>query len=136
VCARRYSAAEVDAAVEALEAPGRLAHAEEVVTHAAPGLQRVLDEALAQGGWFGEAHGAEVARVAAVADGDERQRAMGSLVAEETRLGMLVGVAVGFELARELQGSGGIGNPPAPPTTPPTTPTSPPEENPRTEEET
>ena len=27
---------------------------------------------------------------------------MQSLLAEETRLGMLVGVAVGFELAREL----------------------------------
>jgi hypothetical protein len=29
-------------------------------------------------------------------------RAVRTLVAEETRLGMLVGVAVGFELAREL----------------------------------
>jgi hypothetical protein len=29
-------------------------------------------------------------------------RAVRTLVAEETRIGMLVGVAVGFELAREL----------------------------------
>ncbi len=32
----------------------------------------------------------------------ERLRALRTLLAEETRLGMLVGVAVGFELAREL----------------------------------
>jgi hypothetical protein len=104
VRARRYSAAEVDAAVEALQAPGRLAHAQEVVTHAAPGLQRILGEALAQGGWFDEAHNAQIARVAVLEDDEERRRAVGTLVAEETRLGMLVGVAVGFELARELPG--------------------------------
>ena len=33
---------------------------------------------------------------------NERIRAVRTLLAEETRLGMLVGVAVGFELAREL----------------------------------
>ena len=32
----------------------------------------------------------------------ERIRAVQTMLAEETRLGMLVGVAVGFELAREL----------------------------------
>jgi hypothetical protein len=35
-------------------------------------------------------------------DPDERVLAVRTLVAEETRLGMLVGVAVGLELAREL----------------------------------
>jgi hypothetical protein len=35
-------------------------------------------------------------------DPDLRVRATRTLLAEETRLGMLVGVAVGFELAREL----------------------------------
>jgi len=35
-------------------------------------------------------------------DPDERLRALRTLVAEETRLGMLVGVAVGLELADEL----------------------------------
>ena len=32
---------------------------------------------------------------------------MRTMLAEETRLGMLVGVAVGFELARELTGATG-----------------------------
>ena len=35
-------------------------------------------------------------------DGEARMRAVRTLLAEETRLGMLVGVAVGLELAREL----------------------------------
>jgi hypothetical protein len=105
--ARIYTASEVDAAIEALGDPERFAHAQEVVTHAAPGLQRVLAEALAEGGWFGDAHRAELARVAAVTGGEERLRAVETLLAEETRLGMLVGVAVGFELANELAGNRG-----------------------------
>ena len=53
--ARRFTAEQVDAAVAALSTdPGRFAHAQEIVTHAAPGLQRVLNEALHAGGWFGE----------------------------------------------------------------------------------
>lgn len=101
---RRFTAEEVDAAVAALTAdPDRFGHAQEVVTHAAPGLQRILDEALHAGGWFGEAHEGEVAKVAAVADPGERSTALRTLLAEETRLGMLVGVAVGLELARELE---------------------------------
>jgi hypothetical protein len=99
---RSYTAAEVDAALEALVEPGRLAHAQDVVTHAAPALQRVLAEALAEGGWFGQAHDAEVSRIAAEQDEQERTRELATLVAEQTRLGMFVGVAVGFELAHEL----------------------------------
>jgi hypothetical protein len=100
---RRFTAEEVDAAVAALTAaPDRFAHAQDVVTHAAPGLQRILDEALHAGGWFGEAHEGQVARVAALDDAGERTAALQNLLAEETRLGMLVGVAVGLELAREL----------------------------------
>jgi hypothetical protein len=102
---RRYSADEVDAAVAALADPERFAHAQEIVTHAAPGLQHVLDAALAEGGWFGGAHEAQVRGVAATDDPDERLRAVRTLVAEETRLGMLVGVAVGLELAHELMRS-------------------------------
>ena len=100
--ARRYTAEQVDAAVRALGDPGRFGHAQEIVTHAAPGLQRVLNEALAQGGWFGAAHDAHVAQAALQDDPQERLRAVRTLVAEETRLGMLVGVAVGLELAQEL----------------------------------
>ena len=99
----RYTAEQVDAAVAALGADAdRLGHAQAVVTHAAPGLQRILNEALEAGGWFGSAHEEQVARAAAEPDGDERMRAVRTLIAEETRIGMLVGVAVGFELAREL----------------------------------
>ena len=97
-----YTAEEVDAAVGALGDPERFAHAQEIVTHAAPGLQRVLTAALAEGGWFGSAHEAEVARAALADDPDERLTAVRTLIAEETRLGMLVGVAVGLELAHEL----------------------------------
>jgi hypothetical protein len=100
---RTYTAAEVDAAVEALLSPERFSHATEVVTHAAPALQRVLDSALAEGGWFDSAHEAELRRVIAVEDEAERLQAARALVAEQTRVGMLVGVAVGFELARELE---------------------------------
>ncbi len=72
------------------------------MVHAAPALQRVLAEALAEGGWFGEAHDAEVSRIAGEDDEAERAVAVSTLVAEQTRLGMFVGVAVGFELAHEL----------------------------------
>jgi len=100
---RTYTAEEVDAAVARLSEPDRLRHAEEVVTHAAPSLQRVLNRALDEGGFFGEAHEGEVARAAREPDEDERALRVRTLVAEETRLGMLIGVAVGFALAHELQ---------------------------------
>ena len=95
-----YTAEEVDAAVAALQDPERLNHAQEVVVHAAPGLQRVLNAALEQGGYFNDAHEQEVMRAAG--DGTD-VTALRTLLAEETRLGMLVGVAIGFELAHELQ---------------------------------
>jgi hypothetical protein len=99
---RTYTAEEVDAAVAALGDPERFAHAQEIVTHAAPGLQRVLSEALSAGGWFGAAHESQVNQAALGDDPQERVTAVRTLVAEETRLGMLVGVAVGLELAHEL----------------------------------
>jgi hypothetical protein len=98
----RYTAEQVDAAVRALGDAGRFGHAQEIVTHAAPGLQRVLAEALAEGGWFGPAHDSHVSSAALIDDRQERLTAIRTLVAEETRLGMLVGVAVGLELAQEL----------------------------------
>jgi hypothetical protein len=98
----RYSAEEVDSAVAALADPERFGHAQEIVTHAAPGLQRVLGAALQQGGWFDQAHDAQLAAAAGAEDPAQRIVAIQALVEEETRLGMLVGVSVGFELAREL----------------------------------
>ncbi|MEY2513321.1 MAG: hypothetical protein QOJ89_679 [bacterium] len=100
--AETYTAEEVDAAVEALSDPDRFGHAQEIVTHAAPGLQRVLGSALEAGGWFGEAHETQLTQVSQIGEASERARAIHALVAEETRLAMLVGVSVGFELAREL----------------------------------
>ncbi len=99
---RTYTAKEVDAAVAALADPERFKHAQEIVTHAAPGLQRVLNAALIEGGWFGQAHEKQLAQATGEPDDEERLRAVRTLVAEETRLGMLVGVAVGLELAHEL----------------------------------
>ena len=99
---RRFTAEEVDAAVQALSDASRFGHASEIVTHAAPGLQRVLADALAEGGWFGSAHEGQVTSAALTEDPEERLRAIRMLVTEETRLGMLVGVAVGLELAQEL----------------------------------
>ena len=99
---RRYTAEQVDAAVQALGDAARFGHAQEIVTHAAPGLQQLLAEALAEGGWFGSAHEAQVSQAALEDDPEERLRAVRTLVAEETRIGMLVGVAVGLELAEEL----------------------------------
>jgi hypothetical protein len=96
---RNYTAAEVDAAVEAISDPERIAHAQDVVAHLAPQLQRILAEALEEGGYFGNAHEAELKRLSGGQDPVELR----VLVAEEARLGMLVGVAVGFELARELE---------------------------------
>ena len=104
---REYTAEEVDAAVEALSDPDRLRHAQEVVAHAAPALQRVVNLALEEGGWFHDANESQIARAAGEEDPDDRLRAVRVLVAEEARLGMLVGVTVGFELARELEARSG-----------------------------
>jgi hypothetical protein len=97
-----YSDEEIDAAVEALTDPERLAGARDTVARLAPQLQRVLNDALAEGGWFGSAHDEQIGRAAGESDPAARESAVRTLVAEETRLGMLVGVAVGIELAREL----------------------------------
>jgi hypothetical protein len=97
-----YTAEEVDAAVAALGDPERFAHAQDIVTHAAPSLQRVLAAALEEGGWFGQAHEDALRRAATAADPDERMALTRALVDDETRLGMLVGAAMGLELAHEL----------------------------------
>jgi hypothetical protein len=114
VARRRYTAEQVDAAVQALGDAGRFTHAQEIVTHAAPNLQRVLAQALAEGDWFGSAHEAQVTQAALIDDPDERLRAVRTLIAEETRLGMLVGVAVGLELAEELAENTERGEDPSP----------------------
>ena len=100
---RRYTAEQVDAAVQALGDATRFGHAQEIVTHAAPNLQRVLAAGARRGRLVRLGpRGAGRVRPRSQDDPDERLRAVRTLVAEETRLGMLVGVAVGLELAEEL----------------------------------
>jgi hypothetical protein len=102
---RAYTDAELDAAVAELSDPTRLRDAQDLVMRAAPSLQRVLTAAIAEGGWFDAAHEQAVREAANEAEGDARLIALKTLLAEETRLGMLVGVAVGFELSRALHGT-------------------------------
>jgi hypothetical protein len=109
--ARPYTDAELDAALDALSDPARLTDAQELVTRAAPALQRVLAAALQEGGWFDAGHDQAVREAATREDPTDRVRDVRTLVAEETRIGMLVGVAVGFELARELGRTPGAGGP-------------------------
>jgi hypothetical protein len=92
----------LDAAIAAISEPERLRRAQDLVARAAPGLQRVLTSALADGGWFDTAHSAAIRDAVDERDPDRRLRAIQALITEETRLSMLVGVAVGFELAGEL----------------------------------
>ena len=98
----RHSDAEIDAAIEALSDPQRLEEAQRLVEAKAPQLQQILDQALESADWFGAAHQVEVLKAAGTADPDERVAAVQTLVADETRLSMLVGVAVGYELAQML----------------------------------
>jgi hypothetical protein len=100
---RPFTDEELDRAVESLSDPERFRDAEARVARVAPQLQRILGEALQSGGWFGEAHESQVRKAATPPDERERVAALRTLLAEETRMGMLIGVAVGWELARELE---------------------------------
>lgn len=102
---RAYTDAELEAAIAAIADPERLRQAQDLVARSAPSLQHVLATALVEGGWFSTAHQQAVQEAIGYDDISERVRAVQMMLAEETRLGMLVGVAVGFELARELAGS-------------------------------
>jgi hypothetical protein len=97
-----YDAAALEAAIQRLMDGTRLAEAEAAVAAAAPALQQVLAGALASGGWFEGGHGSQIERVAAIPEHGDRVTATATLLAEETRIGMMVGVAVGWALAEEL----------------------------------
>lgn len=103
---RAYTNAELEAAVAALADPARLRTAQDLVMRTAPSLQRLLATALEEGGWFDAGHEQAVREVVSREDPEERLAELRMLLAEETRLGMLVGVAVGFELAHELEDTG------------------------------
>ena len=102
---------ELEAAIERLLDAERFAEAERIVAQAAPQLQKVLAAALAEGGWFGEPHEAETLRAATVPDPDERLTAVRGLLAEEARMGMMVGVAVGWALNEEMRDDVGRDDP-------------------------
>jgi hypothetical protein len=102
VADRAHTDADLDAAIAAITDPERLREAQDLVMRAAPALQRVLAVALEEGGWFGAGHEQAIREAASGQEPSERLRAVRTLLAEETRLGMLVGVAIGFELSHEL----------------------------------
>jgi hypothetical protein len=99
---RAYSEADVEAAIQALADPARLEDAQRMVGANAPGIQRILDEALRAADWFGSAHQAAVLEATGKPSVDDRMAAVRTLIAEETSVAMLIGVAVGYELAHEL----------------------------------
>jgi hypothetical protein len=101
---RSFTDADVDAALEALSDPERFREAEAQVTRLAPQLQRILNEALRQGGWFDASRDKALRETLAGEDPVEIERQVATLLADETRIGMLVGVAVGWALANELEG--------------------------------
>ena len=123
-----YSDDEIDAAITALSQPGRLRGAQELLARAAPRLHRILDDAIGEGGWFDQAHEQAVREATGSEDPTARAAAVRTLIAEETRLGMFVGVAVGFELARELGYAPREGRSQAPPDGPQQGDVSPPTE--------
>lgn len=97
--------AELDAAISAITDPKRLREAQDLVMRSAPALQRILATALNEGGWFDSGQAQAVREATGQEDPSARERSVRTMLAEEVRLGMLVGVAVGFELARELEAS-------------------------------
>ena len=101
-----YSDEEIDAAIDAISDPEVFRETERQVARAAPRLQRILAEAVGAGGWFEESHDAEVLKAATTPDEEARLTAVRTLLAEEARMGMMVGVAVGWALAERLEQRG------------------------------
>jgi hypothetical protein len=97
---RTYSDAEVEAAIAAISDPARLEEAQRLVVERAPQLQQILYQALHDSDWFGEAHRQAIRQ--ALADPDPGA-AVHRLIAEETRITLLIGVAAGLELEHELE---------------------------------
>jgi hypothetical protein len=100
---RPFTDEQLDEALKALTEPDRFREAEARVARIAPQLQHVLYEALDVDGGFAQMREAEVSSAVRQEDQAERVRAVRTLLAEEIRLGMLIGVAVGWELAVELE---------------------------------
>jgi glucuronate isomerase len=99
---REYDRTQIEAVLERLGEDAGLDAIERRLAEIAPQLQTLLDAALSAGGWFDEAHEALVLKTATNPDVDARIAELRNFVLEQTRLGMLVGVAVGWELADGL----------------------------------
>ena len=100
---RTYSDEEVEAAIAAISDPARLEEAQRLVVQRAPQLQQILYQALHDSDWFGEAHRQAVQQAVSPEDLAERMDAVHRLIAEETRITLLIGVAAGLELEHELE---------------------------------
>lgn len=98
-----YTDEQIDAAIDAISDPEVFRDTERQVARAAPRLQKILAEALGAGGWFGESHDAQVLKAATTPEEEARLMAVRTLLAEEARMGMMVGVAVGWALADQLE---------------------------------
>jgi hypothetical protein len=95
-----FSDAQVEEAVRRLSEPGRLDAAQRTVGAQAPALQRILNQALEDADYFGSAHAEAIRKAAA---DEDPETAVRTLIAEETRVAMLIGAAVGLELANLLR---------------------------------
>ena len=98
-----YTDEQIDTAIDAISDPEVFRDTERQVARAAPRLQKILAEALGAGGWFGESHDAEVLKAATTPEEEARLTAVRTLLAEDARMGMMVGVAVGWALADQLE---------------------------------
>jgi hypothetical protein len=99
---RAHSDDEIRAAVQVLSDPARLEEAQRAIGSVAPELQHILEQALDAADWFGSAHRAQVMEATGQEDPAVRLEAVEGLISEETRLSMLIGAAVGYELAHVL----------------------------------
>lgn len=94
---------ELDLILQQLAEPQGFDAIEDRLEAIAPQLQQLLDGALSAGGWFDDAHESVVLKTATNPDPDARIAELRNFVLEQTRLGMLVGVAVGWEIAERLE---------------------------------
>jgi hypothetical protein len=98
-----FNQADLEAVVAELGDAAGLDAVEKRLESVAPQLQKLLDGALSAGGWFDDAHESMVLKTATQPDADQRIAEVRNFVLEQTRLGMLVGVAVGWELAERME---------------------------------
>ena len=98
-----YSEQRLEAAVERPERAERFARGRADRRSGRPAAAAGARLGACRGGWFGESHDAEALKAATTPDPDERISAVRTLLAEEARMGMMVGVAVGWALQEELR---------------------------------